>query len=122
MPNHVHLVVNVWQTPLSRLLGRWKGRSAHDANLLLHRRGPLWQIEYFDTLIRDEAHLACAIRYTEHNPLKANLVRECRGWLWGSARWRDVYGRLVPQPMQPSAVASEHGLQAAEAGEGGGSG
>jgi REP element-mobilizing transposase RayT len=28
MPNHVHLVVDVWETPLSKLLNRWKNVSA----------------------------------------------------------------------------------------------
>ena len=35
MPNHVHLVVDVWETPLSKLLNLWKGRSSYDANRLL---------------------------------------------------------------------------------------
>jgi hypothetical protein len=39
MPNHVHLVVDVWQTPLSQLLKLWKGGSARAANLALGRGG-----------------------------------------------------------------------------------
>jgi putative transposase len=100
MPNHIHVVVDVWQTPLSTLIGQWKGRSAHDANRLLGRRGTFWQRESFDTLIRDSGHLARAIRYTEHNPLKAALVRDPKQWRWSSARWRDQYNRL---PWQKAA-------------------
>jgi REP element-mobilizing transposase RayT len=29
MPNHLHLVVDVWATPLSKLLNLWKGASAN---------------------------------------------------------------------------------------------
>ena len=94
MPNHVHLVVDVWQTPLSKLLNRWKGRSAHDANQLLRRRGAFWQKEYFDTLMRDADQLARAIRYTEKNPTRASLARDPKEWPWGSARWRDQFNRL----------------------------
>jgi putative DNA methylase len=94
MPNHVHLVVEVWQTPLSELLKLWKGGSARTANLALHRSGSFWEREYFDTLIRDEAHLRQAIRYTEDNPVKAKLVAERKLWRWSSARWRDEYERL----------------------------
>lgn len=94
MPNHVHLVVDVWATPLSKLLNLWKGASARAANLMLRRRGHFWEREYFDTLIRDEEHLKRAIRYTEANPVKAGLVAEKKAWHWGSARLRDEYERL----------------------------
>jgi REP element-mobilizing transposase RayT len=78
MPNHTHIVVDVWKTPLSQLLKEWKGRSAHDANQLLSRRGRFWQGESFDTYIRDPDHLARAIHYTEHNPSKAGFVLDPR--------------------------------------------
>jgi putative DNA methylase len=105
MPNHVHLVVNVWQTPLAKLLNQWKGRSAHDANQLLGRRGTFWQTESFDTLIRDSDHLARAIRYTEGNPTKAVLVRDTKQWRWSGARWRDQYNRL-PWQTPPRATGA----------------
>jgi hypothetical protein len=114
MPNHVHLVVDVWETPLAKLLNGWKGRSAYDANRLLGRRGRFWQKEGFDTLIRDSGHLRRAIRYLEHNPLKAGLVHDPKDWPWSSARWRDVYGRLPGEVDAPSNGRSERGLQAAE--------
>lgn len=39
MPNHVHLVVDVWNIPLSRLIKQWKGATAVTCNRLLNRRG-----------------------------------------------------------------------------------
>jgi len=103
MPNHVHMVVDVWATPLSKLLNLWKGRSARAANLALKRGGRFWEREYFDTLIRDEEHLKRAIRYTENNPVKATLVAERKTWRWGSARWRDEFERL---PWQRDGAAA----------------
>ncbi len=100
MPNHVHLVVEVWQIPLSALLQLWKGRSARAANQVLRRSGALWEREYFDSLVRDDAHRRIAIRYTEHNPLKAGFVAEPTAWRWSSARWRDEQGRL-PLEQKP---------------------
>ena len=94
MPNHVHLVVDVWQTPLSSLLQLWKGRSAREANKVLKRHGTFWEREYFDTLIKDEAHLRKAVRYTDNNPVKAGFVCDPKRWLWSSARFRDEYERL----------------------------
>lgn len=94
MPNHVHLVVDVWDVPLVKLINGWKGKSSREANKLLGRRGAFWQEDYYDTLIRDEAHLKRAIRYTEQNPVKAYLARTAREWPWSSAGKRDEYERL----------------------------
>ena len=35
MPNHVHLVVDVWEVPLVKLINGWKGKSSREANKLL---------------------------------------------------------------------------------------
>ena len=94
MPNHIHLVVDVWDVPLAKLINGWKGKSSRLANALLRRSGRFWQEDYYDTLIRDESHLKRAIRYTEQNPVKAFLVKVAREWLWCSARHRDEYERL----------------------------
>ena len=101
MPNHVHLVVDVWDVPLGKLINGWKGKSSREANKLFGRKGKFWQEDYYDTLIRDEAHLKRAIRYTEQNPVKAFLTKAARDWPWSSARHRDEYERL---PWQRSAA------------------
>jgi len=104
MPNHVHLVVDVRDTPLTQLVNHWKGGTAREANLVLGRRGAFWQEDYFDTKIRDAAHLAQAIRYVEQNPTKAKLVLDPREWPWSSARRRDEYERLPWQRDPASGV------------------
>jgi putative transposase len=98
MPNHVHLVVDIWDMPLSRLMHLWKGKSSRRSNAVLGRRGCFWQEDYFDTLLRDSEHLAKAVRYTEQNPTKARVVADPADWLWSSARWRDQFGRISHQP------------------------
>jgi hypothetical protein len=75
----------------------WKGKSSREANKRLRRRGAFWQEDYFDTLIRDEAQLKRAVRYTEQNPVKAFLAKTAREWPWSSAPRRDEYERLVWQ-------------------------
>ena len=94
MPNHIHLVADVWDVPLVKLINHWKGKSARLANGLLRRSGKFWQADYYDTLIWDEAHLKKAIRYTEQNPVKAFLTKSAREWPWSSARLRDEYEHL----------------------------
>src|SRR5262249_7107780 len=94
MPNHVHLVVDVWNVPLAWLINRWKGGASRQANQKLNRTGKFWDRDYYDTVIRDSQHLMTAIRYTEQNPNKALLVKDPRDWPWSSARHRDCYNRL----------------------------
>jgi putative transposase len=94
MPNHVHLVVEVRDVPLTKLIHGWKGKSSREVNKALNRAGSFWQEDYYDTVIRDEAHLKRAIRYTEQNPVKAFLTKDARKWPWSSARLRDEYERL----------------------------
>ena len=40
---------------------------------MLSRSGSLWQRDYFDRLVRDEAHFANCVRYIRRNPEKARL-------------------------------------------------
>lgn len=94
MPNHIHLVVDVWDVPLVKLVNAWKGKSSRLANVALRRHGPFWQEDYYDTIIRDAEHLAKTVRYIEQNPAKAKLVKDPRAWPWSSARLRDDYARL----------------------------
>jgi putative transposase len=89
MPNHVHLVVDVWTIPLVKLVNGWKGASARAANQILRRTGAFWQEDYYDTLIRDENHLKRAIHYTEQNPIKAHLAIAPTDWLWSSVQCRN---------------------------------
>ena len=79
MPNHVHVVFQPKEpNKLAEILHSWKSYSAQRANMILSRRGALWQREYYDHLIRDGKQLDRAIRYTAENPLKANL----KNWPW----------------------------------------
>ena len=49
MPNHVHVLFSpLREHNLDAILHSWKSFSAHQANVLLARRGPFWQREYFD--------------------------------------------------------------------------
>jgi len=98
MPNHVHFLVDIWQTPQSQLIKDWKGYTARRINRLLGRRGKLWQDDYWDRYIRDEAHYRKAMHYIEWNPVKAGLVKLPEQWPFSSARFRDAYNRLKPSP------------------------
>ena len=103
MPNHVHLLVEISEKPQAQLVKNWKGFSARRINRLLARRGKLWQDDYWDRYIRDEAHLRKVVHYIEANPVKAGLVKTPEQWPFSSARFRDKYNRLKmpPKPGTP---------------------
>jgi len=133
IPNHVHVLVHVWRTPLWKLVRSWKRfvatqsapplerRSPTTGTAPLERRSPTrreriddtpapgrrpalqWQREYWDTFMRDEAQEQTAIRYLENNPVKAGLCRTPEDWPFSSARFRDRYRRLV-LPLRPDDV------------------
>lgn len=94
MPNHVHVLFQVQDVPMSQLVDAWKGYTAKEANKILGRKGRFWQDGYWDTYMRGGDHEVRTRRYIETNPTKAGLVALSKEWLWGSARFRDEYERL----------------------------
>ncbi|MDB6126377.1 MAG: isochorismate synthase [Verrucomicrobia bacterium] len=84
MPNHIHVVLTpVNGHSLPSIMKSLKGFTGKEANRVLDRDGPFWQIEYYDHLIRDDSEFAHAVRYTLENPIKAKL-RDWP-WVWASA-------------------------------------
>ncbi len=94
MPNHVHVLFETWQTPLPKLLHSWKRHAALQINRLLGNTGPLWQEEYWDRRMRNEAHFNQAVHYIEWNLVKAGLATRPETWPFSSAnaRWRWTTG------------------------------
>ena len=90
MPNHVHVLARFREgESLGRVVQSWK---SYTAKKLLARvpaaifpQGRVWQREYWDRFIRDEAHRAAAIRYIHENPVNAGLVACAEDWPWSSA-------------------------------------
>ena len=115
MPNHVHVLVHVWNWPLWKMVQSWKVRVENQRRklLLAERRAPSrqvsssdtnepgrcpalrWQREYWDTFMRDEAQEKIAIRYIENNPVKARLCNLREQWPFSSAKFRDEFARLI---------------------------
>ena len=94
MPNHVHVMFTIRETPMSRAVEDWKKFTAHKANELLNRQGKFWADDYWDTFMRDAQHTLKTRRYIENNPVKARMVCEPAKWPWSSARFRDQNSNL----------------------------
>ena len=75
MPDHIH-----WQFQLlskytlSEVLKRFKGRSTQSINKVIQHQGCIWQKDYFDHQIKNEADLVNQARYIVANPLRAGLI------------------------------------------------
>ena len=115
MPNHIHVLVHVWDWPLWKMEQNWKVRVENQRRklFLMQRREPSrpvancdryepgrcpalrWQREYWDTFMRVEAQEKTAIRYIENNPVKAKLCQCSGDWPFSSARCRDNFRRLI---------------------------
>lgn len=79
---------------MAEILESWKKHTAFKANRLLHRRGEFWQVDSWDTFMRNNAHELETRNYIENNPTKAGLALDPKTWPWNSARFRDGFGVL----------------------------
>ncbi|MFZ0957252.1 MAG: transposase, partial [Candidatus Sulfotelmatobacter sp.] len=90
MPNHVHLLftalrdVDGWTFALPEILRAIKGTSARSINKLSGRKGPVWQDESFDHVLRGDESLRETVDYIRQNPVRGGLVQkpEDYPWLW----------------------------------------
>ncbi len=86
MNNHVHfVVVPEDREGISRLFNTVHMRYAQYMNYKRGTSGHLWQGRFFSCVL-DDAHLFCAIRYVEQNPVRAYMVRYPWDYEWSSAR------------------------------------
>jgi hypothetical protein len=89
MPTHVHVVFRLL-AELDAVLQQWKSVTAHRANLILGRRGPFWETDYFDVLVRHSRQLEKIVAYVRSNPAKAGLTE----WRW-SRLWAERYANCL---------------------------
>jgi len=74
MPDHIHMLVRVPPTSqLSDVIGHWK-------SYLAIQKGIRFQVNFFDTRIRDAAHYAEKWNYICQNPVARGLVEAPREW------------------------------------------
>jgi REP element-mobilizing transposase RayT len=89
MSNHVHTVFQLYDKDsegkvvyLDVILKSVKQYSASKCKKLLARKGPFWQEESYDRLIRDHDELYRIMEYILDNPVKAGLCQNRGDWKW----------------------------------------
>ncbi len=85
MPNHWHALLapaDRCARSLSEIMKRVKGRSAKVIRRFCGGDGAVWQREWFDRWVRDEAEWARIVEYIHNNPVRGGLARDWREHPW----------------------------------------
>lgn len=84
MGNHIHLLIEVGDTPLSEILKRIECRFVHWYNKKYQRTGHLFQDRFRSEVITDDFHFLKIARYIHQNPIKAGLSSTMEAYPWSS--------------------------------------
>jgi putative transposase len=84
MHDHVHVLVKPAEKyGLAQLVHSWKSFTANRLQRQFNRRKCVWQDEYFDRIVRDEAELLEKAQYIINNPFKVWPDIEEYQWVGG---------------------------------------
>ena len=87
MPDHFHLLLQLRDVKLERVLNRLKSRSALLLNREIGRKGRFWAPGFYDHALRKNEELISVARYIVANPLRAGLVRRLGDYPYWNAMW-----------------------------------
>lgn len=86
MTNHVHLVLQIGDVPLSRAMHNLAFRHARFVNARRGRVGHLFEGRYKALLVEADSYLLELVRYVHLNPVRAGLVEDPADWPWSGHR------------------------------------
>lgn len=86
MLNHVHLVMQVEETPLSRIMQNVSQRYTRWINTTRNRTGHLFQGRYKALLIEADSYLLELVRYVHLNPVRAGVSAAAETYPWSGQR------------------------------------
>ncbi len=84
MSNHVHLVIQVGEVPLSRIMQNISFRYTRWINSCHKRTGHLFQGRFKAILVDEDSYLLELVRYTHLNPVRASIVKNSLDYPWSS--------------------------------------
>jgi len=84
MPNHIHLLVEVRDVPLSRVMQALQFRYTRTFNVRYRKSGHLFQGRYKAILCERDAYLLELSAYLHLNPVRAGLVDDPMDYRWTS--------------------------------------
>jgi hypothetical protein len=86
MTNHIHLVLQVSDIPLSLSMQNLSFRYTKWINWRLKRTGHLFQGRYKAVLVDGDSYLMELVRYIHLNPVRAGMVKDPEEYPWSSHR------------------------------------
>jgi len=86
MVNHVHLLIQMGETALSKVMQNISFRYTRWMNRRHHRIGHLFQGRFRVILCDADAYLLELVRYIHLNPVRAGLVEAPDGYSWSGHR------------------------------------
>lgn len=84
MTNHVHLVVQVTDKPLSKIMQNLSFRYTRWVNWRQNSSGHLFQGRYKSVVVDGDAYLLELVRYTHMNPVRAGIAETPSVYGWSS--------------------------------------
>jgi len=107
MRNHVHLLLEVEATPLSKIMQALQFRYTRYFNSQYGKVGHLFQGRYKAILCDKDAYLLELIRYIHLNPIRSKLVRDLERYRWVSHQ--SYLGRKKDDLIDEDLVLSQFG-------------
>ena len=102
LPNHFHLLL--WPRhdgDLSQYMMWLMTAPVRRYHQHYHTSGHVWQGRFRSFPIQEDEHVLTVHRYSERNPLRADLVPRAQDWRWCSAAaLRDGLPVLTPSPVR----------------------
>jgi len=86
MKNHIHLVIQIANIPLSKIIQNISFRYTLYINNKYDRKGHLFQGRYKAILVDPESYLLQLVRYIDLNPVGAKIVSIPEEYKWSSYR------------------------------------
>lgn len=84
MTNHVHLLIQVGDVPLGRIMMRVAGRYARLVQRRFRTTGHLFEQRYHCVLVDADEYLLELVRYIHLNPVRAHMVESPDDYAWSS--------------------------------------
>lgn len=95
MPDHIHALFQLQtDATINEVMQRFRGSSAHAINVMLGRRGTVWQRGYFERRLRLNESLVSVLQYMWHNPQPPGRHFRCRTEVW---QWFRAYVQEPPE-------------------------
>lgn len=95
MSNHLHLLVQVSDEPLSSPMRQIASEFARAMQIKMETTGHLFERRYHATLVDADSYLLELVRYIHLNPVRAGIVRDAGEFAWSS---HHVYLGLRTEP------------------------